>query len=78
MEEPADLAKGLFAATLSYILASMILFTVFSVSPGTIEERGFLAGMVSFWVSLGKLLGIVDLLAIIAYLLSIRFGGRGF
>lgn len=76
---PANLIIGLLVANLTYLLFTVVLAMILNVSPGDIFTGPFSESansLVSAWVTVGALLGVTDVLAVLSFVSSVLSGGR--
>jgi len=73
-ESPVDLTMGLLSGNLVYLIVTLTISMILGVSPADIFT-GSMAGaansLVSGWVAVGALLGVVDVLAVVGFVTSV-------
>jgi|AntDeeMinimDraft_5_1070356.scaffolds.fasta_scaffold01669_1 hypothetical protein len=76
---PIDLVLGLVVGNVAYLLFTIILAMTLGVAPTDVFSGPFSGAansLVSAWMAVGGLLGVVDVLAVLGFISSVLRGGR--
>lgn len=76
---PVNTAIALVIGNLAYLIFTVILASIIGVAPSDIFSGAFSEAahsLVSAWVAVGVLLGVVDLLVVAGFFSSVMGGGR--
>jgi len=75
--DPVGLVIGLITGNVAYLLFTLILSMVIGVAPMDIFSgpfSGAASSLVTGWVAIGGLLGVVDVLAVFGFISSLTSG----
>lgn len=75
--DAAGLVVGLFVANLAYLLGTFIIFVLLDVTTTQLFTgpfAGTASDLVSTWIVVGVLLGVVDVLAVIGFISTVTTG----
>lgn len=76
-EDPIGLAIGLLVGNLVWLLGTLILSTVYGISALELLSGPFSGAamtLLSAWVIIGGILGVADVLAVLAFISSLGSG----
>lgn len=75
-DDAVGLVIALLGGNLAYLIGTIVLASIYSVTPDSLVNGPLTFDMASIWLSVGGLLGVVDVLAVVGFVAAVMPSGR--